>query len=67
MLANYTVLCVYIFEWHVMITCNRESLLILICHFISGGELDQHTLTDVRNVYIYENQRWNPVTGYTDK
>ncbi|KAI4904006.1 hypothetical protein NFI96_024223, partial [Prochilodus magdalenae] len=32
-----------------------------------GGELNQHTLTDVRNVYIYENQRWNPVTGYTDK
>uniref|UniRef100_A0A6Q2XQ74 Tectonin beta-propeller repeat-containing protein 1 n=1 Tax=Esox lucius TaxID=8010 RepID=A0A6Q2XQ74_ESOLU len=26
-----------------------------------------HTQTDVRAVYIYENQRWNPMTGYTDK
>ncbi|KAJ7989723.1 hypothetical protein DPEC_G00307480 [Dallia pectoralis] len=26
-----------------------------------------HTQTDVRIVYIYENQRWNPMTGYTDK
>uniref|UniRef100_A0A8C7MWV6 Tectonin beta-propeller repeat-containing protein 1 n=1 Tax=Oncorhynchus kisutch TaxID=8019 RepID=A0A8C7MWV6_ONCKI len=26
-----------------------------------------HTQTDGRTVYIYENQRWNPVTGYTDK
>ncbi|KAL0993124.1 hypothetical protein UPYG_G00103560 [Umbra pygmaea] len=26
-----------------------------------------HTQTDVRVVYIYENQRWNPMTGYTDK
>lgn len=23
--------------------------------------------TDVRNIYVYENQRWNPMTGYTDK
>ncbi|XP_075994938.1 tectonin beta-propeller repeat-containing protein 1 isoform X2 [Genypterus blacodes] len=23
--------------------------------------------TDVRNVHVYENQRWNPMTGYTDK
>ncbi|KAG5262500.1 hypothetical protein AALO_G00275800 [Alosa alosa] len=26
-----------------------------------------HTQTDVKSVYIYENQRWNPVTGYTNK
>uniref|UniRef100_A0A8C7QG11 Tectonin beta-propeller repeat-containing protein 1 n=1 Tax=Oncorhynchus mykiss TaxID=8022 RepID=A0A8C7QG11_ONCMY len=26
-----------------------------------------HTQTDERTVYIYENQRWNPMTGYTDK
>uniref|UniRef100_A0A4W5NFR7 Tectonin beta-propeller repeat-containing protein 1 n=1 Tax=Hucho hucho TaxID=62062 RepID=A0A4W5NFR7_9TELE len=26
-----------------------------------------HTQTDGRTVYIYENQRWNPMTGYTDK
>uniref|UniRef100_A0A8C2QA54 Tectonin beta-propeller repeat containing 1b n=1 Tax=Cyprinus carpio TaxID=7962 RepID=A0A8C2QA54_CYPCA len=25
------------------------------------------TISDVRSVYIYENQRWNPMTGYTDK
>uniref|UniRef100_A0A4W6DWJ5 Tectonin beta-propeller repeat-containing protein 1 n=1 Tax=Lates calcarifer TaxID=8187 RepID=A0A4W6DWJ5_LATCA len=23
--------------------------------------------TDVRSVHVYENQRWNPMTGYTDK
>ncbi|XP_019745397.1 tectonin beta-propeller repeat-containing protein 1 isoform X2 [Hippocampus comes] len=23
--------------------------------------------TDVRSVHVYENQRWNPVTGYTDR
>uniref|UniRef100_A0A667YA82 Tectonin beta-propeller repeat-containing protein 1 n=1 Tax=Myripristis murdjan TaxID=586833 RepID=A0A667YA82_9TELE len=26
-----------------------------------------HTQTDVRSVHVYENQRWNPMTGYTDK
>ncbi|KAM6957068.1 tectonin beta-propeller repeat-containing protein 1 [Aplochiton taeniatus] len=26
-----------------------------------------HTQTDVRTLYVYENQRWNPMTGYTDK
>uniref|UniRef100_A0A665WNG2 Tectonin beta-propeller repeat-containing protein 1 n=1 Tax=Echeneis naucrates TaxID=173247 RepID=A0A665WNG2_ECHNA len=26
-----------------------------------------YTQTDVKNVYIYENQRWNPVTGYTNR
>uniref|UniRef100_A0A9J7YG87 Tectonin beta-propeller repeat containing 1 n=1 Tax=Cyprinus carpio carpio TaxID=630221 RepID=A0A9J7YG87_CYPCA len=25
------------------------------------------SISDVRSVYIYENQRWNPMTGYTDK
>ncbi|XP_070707337.1 tectonin beta-propeller repeat-containing protein 1 isoform X1 [Pempheris klunzingeri] len=25
------------------------------------------TQTDVKSVYIYENQRWNPVTGYTNR
>uniref|UniRef100_A0AAQ5YC82 Tectonin beta-propeller repeat-containing protein 1 n=1 Tax=Amphiprion ocellaris TaxID=80972 RepID=A0AAQ5YC82_AMPOC len=25
-----------------------------------------YTQTDVKSVYIYENQRWNPVTGYTN-
>lgn len=26
-----------------------------------------YTQTDVKSVYIYENQRWNPVTGYTNR
>ncbi|XP_034425724.1 tectonin beta-propeller repeat-containing protein 1 isoform X1 [Hippoglossus hippoglossus] len=26
-----------------------------------------YTQTDVKSVYIYENQRWNPVTGYTSR
>ncbi|XP_073712934.1 tectonin beta-propeller repeat-containing protein 1 isoform X1 [Misgurnus anguillicaudatus] len=32
-----------------------------------GDENVKQTITDIRNVYIYENQRWNPMTGYTDK
>ncbi|KAL2101174.1 hypothetical protein ACEWY4_002935 [Coilia grayii] len=27
----------------------------------------QHLQVDVRSMFIYENQRWNPVTGYRDK
>ncbi|XP_029692376.1 tectonin beta-propeller repeat-containing protein 1 isoform X1 [Takifugu rubripes] len=30
-------------------------------------EAPLHQQTDVRNVHVYENQRWNPLTGYTDK
>uniref|UniRef100_A0A8C6M350 Tectonin beta-propeller repeat-containing protein 1 n=1 Tax=Nothobranchius furzeri TaxID=105023 RepID=A0A8C6M350_NOTFU len=26
-----------------------------------------YTQTDVKSVYIYENQRWNPVSGYTNR
>uniref|UniRef100_A0A8C7Z9M7 Tectonin beta-propeller repeat-containing protein 1 n=1 Tax=Oryzias sinensis TaxID=183150 RepID=A0A8C7Z9M7_9TELE len=26
-----------------------------------------YTQTDVKSVYIYENQRWNPVSGYTSR
>ncbi|KAM6896895.1 tectonin beta-propeller repeat-containing protein 1 [Xenentodon cancila] len=26
-----------------------------------------YTQTDAKSVYIYENQRWNPVTGYTSR
>uniref|UniRef100_A0A668A898 Tectonin beta-propeller repeat-containing protein 1 n=1 Tax=Myripristis murdjan TaxID=586833 RepID=A0A668A898_9TELE len=26
-----------------------------------------YTQTDVKSIYIYENQRWNPVTGYTNR
>ncbi|XP_061823434.1 tectonin beta-propeller repeat-containing protein 1 isoform X2 [Nerophis lumbriciformis] len=28
---------------------------------------NSHTQTDVKSVYIFENQRWNPVTGYTNR
>uniref|UniRef100_A0A1A8FUI5 Tectonin beta-propeller repeat-containing protein 1 n=1 Tax=Nothobranchius korthausae TaxID=1143690 RepID=A0A1A8FUI5_9TELE len=30
-----------------------------------GPQLQQQT--DVRSIHVYENQRWNPMTGYTDK
>ncbi|XP_038155641.1 tectonin beta-propeller repeat-containing protein 1 [Cyprinodon tularosa] len=26
-----------------------------------------YTQTDIKSVYIYENQRWNPVTGYSNR
>ncbi|XP_066293154.1 tectonin beta-propeller repeat-containing protein 1-like isoform X1 [Branchiostoma lanceolatum] len=26
-----------------------------------------HTQTDVKYIYIYENQRWNPMTGFSDR
>ncbi|KAL6102846.1 tecpr1 [Pungitius sinensis] len=29
--------------------------------------VESHHQTDVRSVHVYENQRWNPMTGYTDK
>ncbi|KAM9745169.1 tectonin beta-propeller repeat-containing protein 1 [Menidia menidia] len=32
-----------------------------------GGVTDMHQQTDVRSIHVYENQRWNPMTGYTDK
>ncbi|XP_068575081.1 tectonin beta-propeller repeat-containing protein 1 isoform X3 [Cebidichthys violaceus] len=32
-----------------------------------GDAVQMHQQTDVRSVHVYENQRWNPVTGYTDK
>lgn len=32
-----------------------------------GDAVEMHQQTDVRNIYVYENQRWNPMTGYTDK
>ncbi|XP_056607970.1 tectonin beta-propeller repeat-containing protein 1 isoform X1 [Triplophysa dalaica] len=32
-----------------------------------GNENIEQTITDDRGVYVYENQRWNPMTGYTDK
>ncbi|CAK6964823.1 tectonin beta-propeller repeat-containing protein 1 isoform X1 [Scomber scombrus] len=32
-----------------------------------GDAVQMHQQTDIRNVHVYENQRWNPMTGYTDK
>ncbi|RXM32905.1 Tectonin beta-propeller repeat-containing protein 1 [Acipenser ruthenus] len=33
-----------------------------------GSSTDNiHTQTDVKSIYIYENQRWNPVTGYSSR
>ncbi|XP_029013635.1 tectonin beta-propeller repeat-containing protein 1 isoform X2 [Betta splendens] len=34
---------------------------------LAGDEEPMHPQTDVRCVHVYENQRWNPMTGYTDK
>uniref|UniRef100_A0A3B4YU29 Tectonin beta-propeller repeat-containing protein 1 n=1 Tax=Seriola lalandi dorsalis TaxID=1841481 RepID=A0A3B4YU29_SERLL len=33
----------------------------------SGHAVQMQQQTDVRSVHVYENQRWNPMTGYTDK
>lgn len=33
----------------------------------AGEAVQTQQQTDVRSVHVYENQRWNPVTGYTDK
>ncbi|XP_040918041.1 tectonin beta-propeller repeat-containing protein 1 [Toxotes jaculatrix] len=32
-----------------------------------GDAVQMHQQSDVRSVHVYENQRWNPMTGYTDK
>uniref|UniRef100_A0A3Q1H5Y5 Tectonin beta-propeller repeat-containing protein 1 n=1 Tax=Acanthochromis polyacanthus TaxID=80966 RepID=A0A3Q1H5Y5_9TELE len=32
-----------------------------------GDAAQMQQQTDVRSVHVYENQRWNPMTGYTDK
>nr|XP_002661342.3 tectonin beta-propeller repeat-containing protein 1 [Danio rerio] len=34
---------------------------------VSGPVKLNEEVSDVRSVCIYENQRWNPMTGYTDK
>ncbi|XP_034046238.1 tectonin beta-propeller repeat-containing protein 1 isoform X2 [Thalassophryne amazonica] len=33
----------------------------------TGDAAQVEQQTDVRSVHVYENQRWNPLTGYTDK
>ncbi|XP_033944590.1 tectonin beta-propeller repeat-containing protein 1 isoform X3 [Pseudochaenichthys georgianus] len=33
----------------------------------AGDEVQMLQQTDFRSVHVYENQRWNPMTGYTDK
>ncbi|KAF7988805.1 hypothetical protein HCN44_007115 [Aphidius gifuensis] len=32
----------------------------------NDSQNDINTMTDTHNYYVYENQRWNPVTGYTN-
>ncbi|XP_035036105.2 tectonin beta-propeller repeat-containing protein 1 isoform X3 [Hippoglossus stenolepis] len=32
-----------------------------------GEAVQTHQQTDARSVHVYENQRWNPMAGYTDK
>ncbi|XP_063170979.1 tectonin beta-propeller repeat-containing protein 1 [Candoia aspera] len=34
---------------------------------LAGSTENIHAQTDVKCVYIYENQRWNPVTGYSNR
>ncbi|XP_012681012.2 tectonin beta-propeller repeat-containing protein 1 isoform X2 [Clupea harengus] len=34
---------------------------------VEGSGDHQRPLADVRSIFIYENQRWNPLAGYTDK
>uniref|UniRef100_A0A3P9L6E1 Tectonin beta-propeller repeat-containing protein 1 n=1 Tax=Oryzias latipes TaxID=8090 RepID=A0A3P9L6E1_ORYLA len=36
-------------------------------HCAPNAAVQTHEQSDVRSVHVYENQRWNPVTGYTDK
>uniref|UniRef100_A0A8C4KYG6 Tectonin beta-propeller repeat containing 1 n=1 Tax=Equus asinus asinus TaxID=83772 RepID=A0A8C4KYG6_EQUAS len=34
---------------------------------LASSSSNIYTQSDVKSVYIYENQRWNPVTGYTSR
>ncbi|KAK7122830.1 hypothetical protein R3I94_019817 [Phoxinus phoxinus] len=34
---------------------------------MTGSTDNIYTQTDLKSVYIYENQRWNPVSGYTNR
>lgn len=34
---------------------------------ISGCNLGIYPMSDVRRVYVYENQRWNPLTGFSQR
>ncbi|XP_067143428.1 tectonin beta-propeller repeat-containing protein 1 isoform X2 [Centruroides vittatus] len=34
---------------------------------ISGCNLGIYSMTDVRHVYVYENQRWNPLSGFSQR
>ncbi|XP_054849483.1 tectonin beta-propeller repeat-containing protein 1 isoform X2 [Eublepharis macularius] len=34
---------------------------------LANGADNIYAQSDVKNVYIYENQRWNPVTGYSSR
>ncbi|KAG0724913.1 Tectonin beta-propeller repeat-containing protein [Chionoecetes opilio] len=38
-----------------------------LCKGSSTSESGDHHLSDVRHMYVWENQRWNPVTGFTHR
>ena len=35
--------------------------------FAEGAAVQMQPQTDVRCIHVYENQRWNPMAGYTDR
>lgn len=37
-----------------------------VVNFFSGSALC-NKMRDIRYYYVYENQRWNPLTGYTSR
>ncbi|KAL7979240.1 hypothetical protein Chor_015264, partial [Crotalus horridus] len=47
-----------------LIECNSDGIVWGVG--LAGSNENIHTQTDVKRVHIYENQRWNPVTGYTN-
>lgn len=50
---------------HVHPSSLASVTLVSVCCAVEVAPM--HQQTDVRNVHVYENQRWNPLTGYTDK
>lgn len=52
----------------VFFSCILVTLCAYLTHTGLASSTDNiYTQTDVKSVYIYENQRWNPVTGYTNR
>lgn len=46
---------------------GKLSLQLSSLRCLSGEAAAANQQTDVRSVHVYENQRWNPMTGYADK